>query len=159
MQLTKWSVSGLYFCTCSIYIKEIRCKHFWKGLLMKTWALIGITEGLLYSLHEVSFLRLRPAAPAEEPRTWLALVFASSQGLHREEKWAFETLGESLSNEETWEKSVTQPCPGRDAQDKFRVVFFFKCFSYQLLNFPPYQSKLPPFSHVWQVLFLFQWFL
>lgn len=33
---TKQPGFGLYFCICDIYLKVIICKHFWKGLLMKT---------------------------------------------------------------------------------------------------------------------------
>ena len=79
-------VSGLYFFMCSIYMKEITCKCSWKGLPMKTLAPIDITEGLVNSLHEVSFLSPRPAAPAEESSTLLALLFASVWWLDREEK-------------------------------------------------------------------------
>lgn len=41
-------------------------------------------EGLVNSLHEVSFLSPRPAAAAEDSSPLLVLVFASAQGLNRE---------------------------------------------------------------------------
>lgn len=106
------------------------------------------------SLCEVSFLSPRPTAPAEESSPLLALVFASAQWLNREEKRAFKTPGESWSHVEMWEESVMQPCQGGMPKINWgwgSVV----CCSFQLLNFPPYQSKPPQFSHVWKILFCF----
>lgn len=124
-QPTKQPGFGLYFCICSIYLKVIICKHFWNGLLMKTWGLIGISEGLENSLHEVNFVS----------KACCCSICLCTVG-----KWAFKTPGESF-NVEMWGKSVMQPRQGGMPKINLGLGGFY-VLSFKLPNFPRYQSKL-----------------